>query len=66
MTELLSGGELVDKLLEKVYYEEVEAKEVIRQVLLAIAYCHSKNIVHRDIKAEVTESHFVSQSHNTP
>ena len=32
VTELLEGGELVDKLLDKVYYEEEEAKEVIRQV----------------------------------
>jgi serine/threonine protein kinase len=52
VTDLMSGGELCDKLLEKVYYEEDEARDVVRQLAATIAYCHSQRIVHRDIKPQ--------------
>src|SRR5689334_3159288 len=32
--------------------EEPEAKKLFRQLCQGISYCHSKNIVHRDIKLE--------------
>lgn len=31
---------------------EEEAKTIFRQIVSAIAFCHSKNIVHRDLKLE--------------
>jgi serine/threonine protein kinase len=31
---------------------EREARKKFRQMLSAIAYCHCRNIVHRDLKAE--------------
>jgi serine/threonine protein kinase len=45
--ELMNGGELFDRILERERYSEVEAKEVIRQVVSAVQYLHSFDIVHR-------------------
>lgn len=52
VTELCTGGELFDQIIKKPYYSERDAALVLKQVLMAVAYCHSKNIVHRDLKPE--------------
>jgi len=50
--ELLGGGELFDRIVEREKYTEDDAKDVARQILEAIRYVHSKNVVHRDLKPE--------------
>ena len=40
--ELLTGGELFDRIVEKERYTEREAREIIRQLATSIAYAHSK------------------------
>lgn len=50
--ELMEGGELFDRILEKKRYSENDAKVAVRQMLLALNYMHGKNVVHRDIKLE--------------
>ncbi|XP_066919548.1 uncharacterized protein [Clytia hemisphaerica] len=50
--ELLSGGELFDKISEQEYLTEVEAACYMKQVLQGIDYLHKNNIVHLDIKPE--------------
>jgi len=52
ITELCSGGELFDKIIEKEFFTELEAAKCFRQMLLGINYCHSHGIVHRDLKPE--------------
>ena len=50
--ELLSGGDLFDRLLSKGTYSEGEAMEVTHRLLNAIHFLHVNNIAHRDLKPE--------------
>lgn len=52
VTEHCSGGELFDQIIKRPYYSERDAALIMKQVLAAIAYCHSMKIVHRDLKPE--------------
>lgn len=50
--EYLKGGELYEywHRFEHRRIPEVEVRDIMRQLLLAIEYCHSKKIIHRDLK----------------
>jgi calcium/calmodulin-dependent protein kinase I len=50
--ELMTGGELFDRIVEKEHYSELEAAEIIRPLVDAVRYCHSMGIMHRDLKPE--------------
>ncbi|KAF3855038.1 hypothetical protein F7725_023093 [Dissostichus mawsoni] len=50
--QLVSGGELFDRIVEKGFYTEMDASRLIRQVLDAVNYLHNMGIVHRDLKPE--------------
>lgn len=52
ITELVSGGELLDRVTSVGVFSEPEAAHIIRQVLEGVAYLHRKGIVHRDLKLE--------------
>jgi len=50
--ELLTGGELFDRIVAKGSYSEKEASDLIKDIASAIQYLHSIGIVHRDLKPE--------------
>lgn len=50
--EIMFGGELFDRICQKQFYSEMEAKNAFRQMLAAVKYCHDMDVVHRDLKPE--------------
>ncbi|TRY71038.1 hypothetical protein TCAL_06517 [Tigriopus californicus] len=50
--DLVTGGELFDRIVEKGSYTEKDAADLIKQVLDAVAYMHREGVVHRDLKPE--------------
>jgi len=52
VTELVTGGELFDRILTKVHYDEKEARDLSKILLNTIKYLHTSGIVHRDLKPE--------------
>ena len=52
--ELCVGGELFDRLEEQpdYRYTEAECARLVKQMLCACRYLHSKGIIHRDLKLE--------------
>ena len=52
--ELCLGGELFDRLDEQpdYHYTEAECARLVKQMLSAVRYIHSKGIIHRDLKLE--------------
>ena len=52
VTEILSGGELFDRIVTKTFYNEKEARDVCKILFEAMKYCHDRNVAHRDLKPE--------------
>jgi len=52
MLELAENGDLLDYINTRRFLSESEARCVLRQISAGIAHCHSKDIVHRDLKCE--------------
>ncbi|KAN0016207.1 hypothetical protein ACTFIV_010073 [Dictyostelium citrinum] len=50
--ELVTGGELFDKIVEKGSYSEADAANLVKKIVSAVGYLHGLNIVHRDLKPE--------------
>jgi len=52
VAELMSGGNLLEKIQEQRQFNESKAANVVAQVLHALNYMHGMNIMHRDLKPE--------------
>ena len=51
LQELCTGGELYKKY-QTTQLKEKEIAKIFNQIMSAVAYCHDKGIVHRDLKLE--------------
>lgn len=45
--ELMTGGELFDRIVAKSKYSEAEAAATVAKLADALVYCHERGIVHR-------------------
>jgi calcium/calmodulin-dependent protein kinase I len=52
VTEFMAGGELFDRIVEKNFYSEREARDLVKILLESIQYMHDADVVHRDLKPE--------------
>ncbi|KAL7720944.1 non-specific serine/threonine protein kinase [Entamoeba marina] len=50
--ELVTGGELFDRILAESCFSESRCRDISRQIFSALEYLHSQNIIHRDLKPE--------------
>ena len=50
--EYANGGEIIDMLREKGTLNEMDARRIILQITNSINYCHTRGIIHRDLKLE--------------
>jgi len=52
LMELCQGGDLFSRIVDQGTLPEREARLFAEQMLSALAYCHKKGVVHRDVKPE--------------
>lgn len=52
LTPMYSGGELFDRIVSQRIFTEADASRNMSHLLSAIAHCHARSVVHRDVKPE--------------
>jgi len=50
--EIMEGGELYEEIIKRSLFSESEASQILKQIVQALEYLHSLNVVHRDLKLE--------------
>ena len=50
--ELVTGGELFDKIVQKKRFDEQMARNYFQQLVVGTYYCHLHDVAHRDLKPE--------------
>jgi len=50
--ELVTGGELFDKIVTAGRFDEPTARKYFRQLISGVDYCHHQGVCHRDLKPE--------------
>ena len=50
--ELVKGGDLLEKVMSNGSLSEAESMKIFKEIVQAVAYCHSEKVAHRDLKLE--------------
>lgn len=50
--EYMEGGELFDRIVDRAYYSEQDARQTCKVLLEAVQFLHNRNVCHRDLKPE--------------
>jgi len=50
--EMLTGGELFDRIKQRTLFTEIEAATIILKLVSAVDFLHKHNVLHRDLKPE--------------
>eukprot|EP00906_Rhabdomonas_costata_P019084 RCo027788 len=50
--ELITGGELFDRIVAAKRFDEIVGRKYFQQLISAIYYCHLQGVAHRDLKPE--------------
>lgn len=50
--EYARKGDLLQYIKEKGMLSESQCKSVFKQIVIALGHCHSRSIIHRDIKLD--------------
>ena len=50
--EVLAGGELFDRIVDRGHYTEEDASQLVRKLVIALKSLHDHGIIHRDMKPE--------------
>jgi len=50
--DLVNGGELFEKVIQRGHFSEKDASILVKQILDAVSYLHANGIAHRDLKPE--------------
>ena len=50
--ELVTGGELFDRIVAAKRFDENTGRRYFQQLVLGLYYCHTQQVAHRDLKPE--------------
>jgi len=50
--EEMEGGDLLERLFNKISFTELEVRRLARKLIEAVRFCHKKRVAHRDIKLD--------------
>jgi serine/threonine protein kinase len=50
VTDMVRGGDLFMRIIDKARYMETEARDVVKSLLEVLHYLHRHGVAHRDIK----------------
>jgi len=62
--DYMPGGELFSYLRVEGHFSNETSRFYASEILLALEYLHSKNIIYRDLKPEVKKAYFSTQKSN--
>ena len=61
----VTGGDLLQRFVNEDNLTESEAAYYLRQLLLAVEYMHSRNVIHLDLKVTAAVSTFFIRTYTT-